>query len=124
MLDVHAPHEALYTWTGFCIHTSTIVVGLFIAISLEQTVEAFFISAIRLQKPATRPASREGLTSIGSHQDGGLHRPACRISMDEDSVHGRIHFAAADDRRVRASVAKVNQNGYHPDRRPDSNKRP
>jgi hypothetical protein len=39
MLDVHAPHEALYTWKGFFIHIATIVIGLLIAIGLEQTVE-------------------------------------------------------------------------------------
>jgi len=40
MLDVHAPHEVLHTWKGFFIHIATIVVGLFIAVALEQSVEA------------------------------------------------------------------------------------
>jgi hypothetical protein len=40
MLDVHAPHEVLRTWKGFFIHIATIVVGLFIAVALEQSVEA------------------------------------------------------------------------------------
>jgi hypothetical protein len=40
MLDVHPPHEALHTWKAFFIHTATIVVGLFIAVALEQSVEA------------------------------------------------------------------------------------
>jgi len=40
MIDVHAPHEALHTWKGFFIHIATIVVGLFIAVALEQCVEA------------------------------------------------------------------------------------
>ena len=40
MLDVHAPQEALHTWKGFFIHIATIVVGLFIAVALEQSVEA------------------------------------------------------------------------------------
>jgi hypothetical protein len=39
MLDVHAPHEAINTWKGFFIHIATIVIGLLIAIGLEQTVE-------------------------------------------------------------------------------------
>ena len=38
MLDVHAPHEALHTWRGFFTHIAIIVVGLFIAVGLEQTV--------------------------------------------------------------------------------------
>jgi hypothetical protein len=39
MLDVHVPH-ATHTWQDFLIHIGTIVVGLFIAIGLKQTVEA------------------------------------------------------------------------------------
>jgi hypothetical protein len=41
MLEVHAPHESVHTWKGFFIHIATIVVGLLIAIGLEQTVEYF-----------------------------------------------------------------------------------
>jgi hypothetical protein len=41
VLDVHAPHEAAHTWADFFIHIATIVVGLLIAIALEQTVEFF-----------------------------------------------------------------------------------
>ena len=40
MLDVHAPHEPVHTWKSFFIHIATIVVGLFIAVGLEQSVEA------------------------------------------------------------------------------------
>jgi hypothetical protein len=39
MLDIHAPHEAVHTWTDFFIHIATICVGLLIAIGLEQSVE-------------------------------------------------------------------------------------
>src|SRR5450631_1599283 len=39
MLDVHAPHETVHTWKGFFIHLATIVIGLLIAIGLEQMVE-------------------------------------------------------------------------------------
>jgi len=41
MLDVHAPHDSIHTWKDFFIHIATIVVGLLIAIGLEQTVEHF-----------------------------------------------------------------------------------
>ncbi len=41
MLDVHPPHEAAHTWKDFFIHIATIVIGLLIAIGLEQTVEFF-----------------------------------------------------------------------------------
>jgi hypothetical protein len=39
MLDVHPPHHAANTWRDFLVHIATIVVGLLIAIGLEQTVE-------------------------------------------------------------------------------------
>jgi hypothetical protein len=41
MLDVHPPHHSPNTWRDFFIHIATIVVGLLIAIGLEQTVEFF-----------------------------------------------------------------------------------
>jgi len=41
MLDVHAPHEPINTWKGFVLHIATIVIGLLIAVGLEQTVEYF-----------------------------------------------------------------------------------
>jgi hypothetical protein len=39
MLDVHPPHAPTHTWKDFFIHIATIVIGLLIAIGLEQTVE-------------------------------------------------------------------------------------
>ena len=41
MLDIHPPHHAATTWRDFFIHIATIVLGLLIAIGLEQTVEYF-----------------------------------------------------------------------------------
>ena len=40
MLDVHPPHHTVNTWRDFFIHIATIVIGLLIAVGLEQTVEA------------------------------------------------------------------------------------
>jgi hypothetical protein len=39
MLDVHPPHHPTHTWRDFLLHIATIVVGLLIAVGLEQTVE-------------------------------------------------------------------------------------
>jgi hypothetical protein len=41
MLEVHPPHHALNTWRDFIIHIATIVVGLCIAVGIEQVVEYF-----------------------------------------------------------------------------------
>ena len=47
MLDVHPPHSPTHTWKDFFIHIATIVVGLLIAVGLEQTVEAIHHSRQR-----------------------------------------------------------------------------
>lgn len=39
MLDVHPPHTPTHTWRDFLLHIATIVVGLLIAVGLEQLVE-------------------------------------------------------------------------------------
>lgn len=39
MLEVHPPHQAVHSWKDFFIHIATIVIGLLIAIALEQSVE-------------------------------------------------------------------------------------
>jgi hypothetical protein len=39
MLDVHPPHAPTHTWRDFFIHIATIVVGLIIALGLEQAAE-------------------------------------------------------------------------------------
>ena len=55
MLDVHPAHHAANTWGDFFIHIATIVVGLLIAIGLEQTVEYFHH---RIEISETREALR------------------------------------------------------------------
>ena len=41
MLEIHAPNESIHTWASFFVHIATIVLGLFIAVGLEQAVEFF-----------------------------------------------------------------------------------
>jgi hypothetical protein len=40
ILETHAPHQLVHTWKDFFIHIATIVVGLLIAVALEQSIEA------------------------------------------------------------------------------------
>jgi hypothetical protein len=70
MLDVHPPLEALHTWKGFCIHIATIVIGLCIAVGLEQTVEYFHH---RHQIAETREALR-------AEREGNIHAFAESVS--------------------------------------------
>ena len=74
MLDVHAPHEVLHTWKGFFIHIATIVIGLFIAVALEQSVEAINrhreVAALRED---LRQESRQILADARKSEAAHLH---------------------------------------------------
>ena len=61
MLDVHPPHNPTHTWRDFFIHIATIVIGLLIAIGLEQSVEAFYGGqpGATYKDLSTHPASPE-----------------------------------------------------------------
>ena len=50
MLDVHPAHHAANTWRDFFIHIATIVLGLLIAVSLEQQWSISIIG-VRSLKP-------------------------------------------------------------------------
>jgi hypothetical protein len=62
MLDLHAPHESIHTLKSFLIHIAAIVVGLIIAVGLEQAVElvhhrhqvAVTREALRLERDSNR----------------------------------------------------------------------
>ncbi len=41
MLDVHAPDQPIRGWKSFVLHVATIVLGLLLAVAVEQTVEFF-----------------------------------------------------------------------------------
>jgi hypothetical protein len=66
MLDVHPPHHAASTWRDFFIHIATIVIGLCIAVGIEQTVEHFHhrhqISETRELLRNEREDNRQALT--------------------------------------------------------------
>jgi hypothetical protein len=69
MLDVHAPHERVHSWSDFFIHIATIVIGLLIAVGLEQTVEFFH----------HRHQARDGLSLLRREVD------ANRLSLQFDA---------------------------------------
>ena len=64
MLDVHPPHQSTHSWTDFFIHIATIVVGLLIAVGLEQTVEAIHHAHQRHQLEEDLHAEAENNRSI------------------------------------------------------------
>jgi hypothetical protein len=73
MLDVHPPHEPINTWKGFALHIATIVIGLLIAVGLEQTVEYFH----------HRHDVREAREALAAEHEENIRRY-------HDNVHGHL----------------------------------
>jgi hypothetical protein len=66
MLDIHPAHHAASTWRDFLIHIATIVLGLLIAIGLEQTVEYFHHR--HLAREAREQLRLEGISNEASNE--------------------------------------------------------
>jgi len=81
MLDVHPAHHAANSWKEFFVHIATIVLGLLIAIGLEQTVEyirhSHELSAARREIAEEKRSNIENFRrSTASFQAGGLYLKA------------------------------------------------
>ncbi|MGH9596598.1 MAG: hypothetical protein ACRD3K_07360 [Edaphobacter sp.] len=72
MLDVHPAHHSATTWRDFFVHIATIVLGLLIAIGLEQTVEAIhhrhqraeLTEQMRVEAKSNLPLIRESIARL------------------------------------------------------------
>jgi hypothetical protein len=70
MLDVHPPHHTPDTWRAFFIHIATIVVGLCIAVGIEQAVEGIHHhhqiaetrEALRIERENNIRAFKDGMS--------------------------------------------------------------
>jgi hypothetical protein len=83
MLDVHAPHERVHSWSDFFVHIATIVIGLLIAVGLEQTVEYFH----------HRHQAREGLALLRREVDANrltLQYDAKVLAFSEREQHANL----------------------------------
>jgi hypothetical protein len=71
MLDVHPAHHAASSWKEFFIHIATIVLGLLIAVGLEQAVEYFHhrreVAEVREELRGEREANKKSFTSETTH---------------------------------------------------------
>jgi hypothetical protein len=67
MLEVHPAHHAASSWKEFFIHIATIVLGLLIAVGLEQAVEYFHhrreVAKMREELQGEREANKKSFTS-------------------------------------------------------------
>jgi hypothetical protein len=104
MLDVHAPHHAASTWRDFFIHIITIVIGLLIAVGLEQAVEYLHhrhqLEEIRQELLAERDENRailqknlEAVKIIQSQLDRNM-----TLLREHQSSHvplaGKLHYSS------------------------------
>jgi hypothetical protein len=103
MLDVHPPHESVHTWRDFFIHIATIVVGLIIAVGLEQTVEYVHhhhqLNEVRAQLAEERELDARILnydTAVNQQIDDELATDAAllqrRAAGDKTSLAGKLHY--------------------------------
>ena len=90
MLDVHPPHAPTHSWKDFFIHIATIVVGLLIAVGLEQVVE--IIHHHHQLREAVETLRDEGITNR-SIADGGL----ARIDAARRAIHTNLALLDSED---------------------------
>jgi len=71
MLDVHPAHHAATTWREFLIHIATIVLGLLIAIGLEQAVEHIHnrheVAKVRRELQGERDGNKQNVQAETTH---------------------------------------------------------
>jgi hypothetical protein len=93
MLDVHPPHHPTHTWRDFFIHIATIVVGLIIAVGLEQLVEAIHRHHERVDLRAS------------------LHRELEQIAFDSGNANADCDVHTAWLNQIEASIESSVQTG-------------
>jgi hypothetical protein len=118
MLDVHPPTHAAHTWRDFFIHIATIVVGLLIAIGLEQTVE-FLHHRHQLQK--AREELRDDVAAnsrMSAVQLECIHHVQAELTADmalllahratNKPLTGKLHFDWSF-RRIRTAAYTIDK---------------
>ena len=125
MIDIHPPHHAATTWRDFFIHIATIVLGLLIAIGLEQTVE--LVHRHREEREARANIREEIATNIDITQrdlkqlslirqklagdydvlNGGVGDAQTLAQLDYNLDFTRRHDAAWEAAKINGSLALI-----------------
>lgn len=99
MLDVHPPHSPAHTWKDFFTHIATIVVGLLIAVGLEQTVESIHHHREAEQLREDLHSESQQILADSRRTDVFLMYEVRwldeRIRQVQDAVYGHSTLAAA-----------------------------
>jgi hypothetical protein len=106
-MEVHSPHQSIHTWRDFFIHIATIVVGLLIAVGLEQGVEALHHRHQRHQlEEDIRAEAERNVTILQKHLDVNI--PAM-LSFRETLT--AVRTAPAKEGWVDLTLPGVRNNG-------------
>jgi hypothetical protein len=72
-VEVHPPEHAIHTWREFLIHMVAIILGLLIAIGLEQSVEAIHNHYLRTQlEQDVRAEARSNVEILSNHLEKNI----------------------------------------------------
>jgi len=82
MIDIHPAHHAATTWREFFIHIATIVLGLIIAVGLEQTVEYFHHRHQLAEARRALVVERGANVIYFAAQTAEFHRMAAQLQDD------------------------------------------
>jgi hypothetical protein len=104
MLDVHPPTHPTHSWRDFFIHIATIVIGLLIAVALEQTVELFHhrhqLNEVHAQLAEEREVDRRILSynkvmdqQIEAELNTDIALLQHRAAGDKAPLAGKLHYA-------------------------------
>jgi len=85
MLDVHPAHHAANGWKEFFVHIATIVIGLLIAVGLEQAVESFHHR--HLAAEARARIQRELSHNVSLLKENGARLLADRQLLEKDLAY-------------------------------------
>ena len=102
MLDVHPPHHAPNTWRDFFLHIATIVVGLLIAVGLEQAVEALHHRHLAHQ-------TRENLRREIEQNRAAVMQDKANVQSDLDRMQANLVLA----RKAAVDPKALDQQSMH-----------
>ncbi len=104
-MEVHAPEHAIRTWRDFLVHIATIVIGLLIAIGLEQTVE--LVHHRHLVEVARRDLRNEMIANSKTLDGDEQHLSVVRAALlrDLQNVRGMQAGKAPVDEKITATWA-------------------
>jgi hypothetical protein len=114
MLDIHDAHHAANSWKDFFIHIATIVIGLIIAVGLEQTVEAIHQRHQRAElREDLRAEARQRIHRLDENQksntnDLAWYREFMRAGREAQVAGGFVTFTVPPKKRLPAIADATN----------------